>query len=75
MDPAGMAPAALSYAFRAPAPEPPALPPRDAEPPDCATCGGDGALPIEPIHEDGGVIWSIIPCEDCGGTGLACHPA
>ncbi|HVV93069.1 MAG TPA: hypothetical protein VHD15_06605 [Hyphomicrobiales bacterium] len=55
-----------------------ALPPpssRTVEPPRCEACGGDGAVPIEPIREDGGVIWSILPCEECQGTGFACVPA
>jgi DnaJ-class molecular chaperone len=41
----------------------------------CTACGGDGAIAIEPIHEDGGVIWSIMPCEECLGTGFVRRPA
>jgi hypothetical protein len=32
-------------------------------------CDGDGAVPIEPIHDDG-AIWTIVPCELCAGTGI-----
>jgi len=50
-------------------------PRREIELPCCPACGGDGALPIEPIREDGGFIWSIVPCAVCAGTGIACRPA
>lgn len=51
-----------------------AVAPPEAEPHPCAACGGDGSVPIEPIREVGGVIWSIMPCEVCWGSGLACDP-
>ena len=36
----------------------------------CDECDGDGAVPITPVEEDGGVVWSIVPCEKCNGTGV-----
>jgi len=41
----------------------------------CFACGGDGAVQIEPIHDDG-MIWTIMPCDLCHGSGvLTCGPA
>jgi len=35
----------------------------------CEVCGGDGSIQIDPIEEAGGVTWTVIPCEECCGTG------